>query len=251
MEFKNVILSQEWQKYMTVNEKWLITRYFRNAFLFTFNIIFTFSLFAQEVPNSHLVYIKELRASALLVKLPSYNNKIKFLEKQIELKTCKEDCKKSYRTVLYKTISQRNDFNQNFIRAMKNEFTFCSLYFCYDMDYPTIKKQRYQSNLYLTDSLTTDTIGSILSFPKIFVLKIEKTPEQSFDALLIETPEQRTLYKPFPYIRLNTLRTLFIPLTHYNDQDYQTSLILAKSLNKKLYRYYRKAVQSMSTENKE
>ncbi len=222
-----------------MNQNFQTKAYGACLILFTFNIIFTFSAHGQLPPNPEQDII-QLRQGALLVKLRSYQSKIKFIHDALQSPKCGPACKESYEKLLLRTLQERDSFNIPFRYWINRVFSFCPVYFFYDCDYSALRQSGFKGKFWLNDHLERD---SSIAFPDtsyFLILCFDHSAEQNQHVMLFENRQGLSLPKPFPYLREYHAKTLLVPLTHKKSKYHYTAFILADLLNKKLFNYYEK-----------
>lgn len=207
--------------------------YIINILIINLSLAQESSVHPQNILNAES--IEKLKSGRLLVRLESRENKIEFLQKQLNATNCDASCRKRIGDELNNEITDRDSFNLNFIKAFRKYFIFCPVYFYYDKDHQSLLQSNWHGKYYLDDQLQLTDLA--FHHDSLMILKKEFTPNSENEGWLFQTVNGITLKNGFPYINENNFKTFLTRIT-YADHDRKNCEYLVRKLNKNLFRYY-------------
>ncbi|MBK9722785.1 MAG: hypothetical protein IPO78_14400 [Saprospiraceae bacterium] len=213
------------------------------------NILLCFQLQAQVAQNKMIneTPIRILKSGVLLVRLESMENKIQHLIKASLQEDCKSKCKEKIEKQILQLTLDRDAFNTEFIKAFKNNFKFCPVFFYYDKDQIALAQTNY-SRIYFLDSTQNNKFVANIPKDSLLILKKDETPNSSNEGWLFQTADGVLLQNGFPYITVNNFKTLMNRLAS-TDHQKKNCIYLVKKLNKNLHQYlYESDVRKMEIE---
>ena len=174
--------------------------------------------------------IHQLKEGILIVRLPSFKNKIDTLQNLLA-KTAEGPQKKRLAILLSEAIEERDSTRADYMGAFRDHYNFSKVAFVMDHDFRDPERAAY----FGTDGASLST-GSFRNVP-IYYLFFERTDESGIDALVIYDREHRRIPPPFPnnFIQ-GGLGFLFISLEGKSFANWRV-----KKLNKKLRKFYKYA----------
>lgn len=201
------------------------------------NILFSICLQAQSSGDLFIndQAILVLRKGNLLVRLESKENKINFLENELNKNDCDAKCKTKIREELNEIFSDRDTFNSQFIRSFKQYFKFCPVYFYYDKDHQQLQNSNFKGTYFLDANLATISNNDFLA-DSILILKKDLTPNSENEGWLFQNAQGKTLRSGFPFISQNNFTTMMNRIS-YSNHIKQNCNYMVKKLNKKLFSF--------------
>jgi hypothetical protein len=193
-----------------------MTRYF----YYIINI-FVVTLLKSQSPEDLLINqitLTKLEHGSLLVLLESKENTIQFLQNQQSLKNCDEKCRSDIQKQIDEITNERDEFNKAFIQSFKLYFKFCPVDFIYDKDLETLRKQNYNSSLYIDENLLAVNSNHIHK-DSLVILKKDFTPHSDKSGWLFQTIDGYVLKNGFPYVIENSFRTLMTRFAHSHPEN--------------------------------
>jgi len=167
----------------------------------------------SEAKRIAVEQIKHLNGSVLLVRLKTGKSTIDAMQKAGKTKMAANRQK------------QVDEENKRIIKAFKDEFDFCPMYFFYSDDSRLLKDKNFESIVYVNDSAQKDKNISP-QFSRFFVAEFGSVgPNEGaiFDmqGLIIMNDELVPLQKPFPFfVKKSSLRnskkSIFIAVNKMN-----------------------------------
>ena len=160
---------------------------------------------------------------------------------------CKSKCKEKIEKQILQLTLDRDAFNTEFIKAFKNNFKFCPVFFYYDKDQIALAQTNY-SRIYFLDSTQNNKFLANIPKDSLLILKKDETPNSSNEGWLFQTADGVLLQNGFPYITVNNFKTLMNRLAS-TDHQKKNCIYLVKKLNKNLHQYlYESDVRKMEIE---
>ncbi len=198
---------------------------------------------AQTADPDYTAYdlIQDLSKGQVLVRLKSHHNKLEALNRELEKSGSDADYRKRVEKEMEAIIRDRDSFNLNLMKAMKEHFVFCKSYFYYDRDHQLLKSKGYRAPLYL-DSLLHPISEPEFAGDKFVIIAQGKTKGQEMEAFLFLDSTGVQLPRPFPgHLRLYAFRPVVNALV---SEDYyrENAVWYANHLNEKFEDLYEKAL---------
>jgi len=173
----------------------------------------TTSINDTEAKRLAVEQIKHLNGSVLLVRLKTSKSTIDAMQKAGKTKMAANRQK------------QVDEENKRIIKAFKDEFDFCPVYFFYSDDSHLLKDKNFESIVYVNDSAQKDS-NITPRFSEFFVAEFGSIGQDEgaiFDmqGLIIMNEEFVPLQKPFPFfVKKSSLRnskkSIFIAVNKMN-----------------------------------
>jgi len=190
--------------------------------LFTFFAVTSLSVYSQqpnistndsETKRIAVEQIKHLNGSVLLVRLKTGKSTIDAMQKAGKTKMAANRQK------------QVDEENKRIIKAFKDEFDFCPVYFFYSDDSHLLKDKNFESIVYVNDSAQKDsnitTPSSQFSVTEFGSIGQDEGAIFDMQGLIIMNEEFVPLQKPFPFfVKKSSLRnskkSIFIAVNKMN-----------------------------------
>ncbi len=207
------------------------------------NILFSICLQAQSSGDLFDANqaILSLKSGHLLVRLEARENKINFLQKELNHTSCNEKCKEKIQSQLNNLLSDRDTFNKQLIRSFKLYFKFCPVFFYYDKDHQALLDSDWKGPYFLDGNLSALALPSIQT-DSFLILKKDITPNSENEGWLFQTAQGKTFRNNFPYISENNFTTMMNRIS-YSNHIKQNCNYMVKKLNKKLFSYLHQVVE--------
>ena len=174
--------------------------------------------------------IHQLKEGYLIVRLPSFKNKIDTLQNLIE-RTAEGPYKKRLSTLLIEAIEERDSTRVDYMSAFRDYYNFSKVAFVNDHEFRDPERASY----YSVDGSKMN-MNDFRNSP-IFYLFFERTDDSKVDAVVIYDNELRKIPKPFPNnFTQGGLSFLFISLEGKSFANWRV-----KKMNKKLRKFYKYA----------
>jgi len=190
---------------------------------------------AKEKKEYAFNSIKELKDGAMVVRLKTNQRKIELIERNLKNTKLSKGQRKRQEGILEGTLKVRDEFNEA-IRAMfLDSFDFCPVYLMYDTCSAALNKG-VREGLFLGENKEIDPSIKITE-ANIFIINYkERGAEFPYDVLRVRKLKEK-LEDPFPYYV--SLRKSWI-----NQINTPRASQAVQHLNRKLYGFYRRALES-------
>lgn len=201
------------------------------------NILFCIQLQAQQAPDYFIneTSIENLYKGNLMVRLESKDKKIRFINEAMNSSECDQKCKNKLQLKIDELIKERDRFNLQFMKSFEIYFSFCPVYFYYDIDHQELVKSNFNGNFFLDKKLQHFKIDTFHQDSN-FILKKDITPNSENEGWLIQTSNGYTLKNGFPFVSENNFKTIWNWITS-TDHVAKNCDYMVKELNKKLYEF--------------
>lgn len=210
------------------------------GFYYLINILGLVSICAQDkgIVDKDGSSILKLKNSTVLICLESHQNKLLHYEKAANASDCNAKCKQKIAETITEIKASRDQFNKAFIKAFRNYYRFNSYAFCYDIDLAELKKNRFEGDYFLNDSLILERQIKI-NPDSLFTLIKTTSPNGGSEAWLFQTADGILLDHGFPFINENNFKS---NLTRISSTDHIQKNVKywLRNLNKDLFKYYGK-----------
>lgn len=202
----------------------MIKRYRLFACLCFLLIMASTSLYSQDPDSS----IHQLKNGYLIVRLPSYKNKIDTLQNMIA--RAEEGAgKKRLSSLLTEAIEQRDSTRSDYMNAFRQYYNFSKVAFIMDYDSRQKSKGRYFG--FADEPVSIDVISS----EPVYYLHFERTTDSKIDAVVIYDAEQRRIPRPFPNnFARGGISFLFVSVEGKSFAEWRV-----KKMNKQLHKFYK------------
>lgn len=185
--------------------------------------------------------IQDLRQGQVLVRLKSHHKKLEALNRELSRPDSDPEYRKRVEKEIRAIVSDRDSFNLNLMKAMKEHFVFCRSHFYYDKDHQLLKSKGYRAPLYL-DSLLQPMSEARFANDKFVIIAQGRTKGQDMEAFLFIDSTGVPLPGPFPsHLRLYAFRPVINALVS-EDHYRENAVWYAKHLNEKFEDLYEKAL---------
>ena len=163
------------------------------------------SMTNEEKEKLAVMHINNLKEGALIVLLPTNNNKLAAIQKLLDGGELKDKTAERLEKEKAQTIQQNNNFNKRLILAFQKNYDFSEVRFITD----TVAHQLTDGNiksLFVDETLQVDPSITIDEGP-VYFLRIgstQKDQSQNLEAMILTDKQLNDLRAPFPYYaRLN------------------------------------------------
>ena len=180
--------------------------------------------------------IQQLKEGVLVVKLISDRKKIEVLNQNVVNNPNNAKARKE----LERTIQHRQEFNENLIQGLKDEYYFSSVVYMYDFE-ATKLVQGVRTGIFMNDELQKTDID--LTGKTIFVLGEGKAGESGIQAFIVHSDNMKPLEKPFPYyFKRNDFFKVFLSIFDSKSSKYRNLGKMAKDMNKAFESFYKSSI---------